>query len=61
MHWSFRFVATVTDLRTGRREQVADTAVFGFPVTHESAAVLIRRELRDRGLAVVDLRVTDAR
>jgi hypothetical protein len=45
MKRKYRFSATVTDLKTGKREQVSDTAHFDHPVSKADALSAIRNEL----------------
>ncbi|MFF5473357.1 hypothetical protein [Streptomyces achromogenes] len=54
----FRFTATVTDIRSGKREQVADTAHFDSSVvtTHE-AIVAIQREFLRQNKTATNIRI----
>ncbi|MFD1272961.1 hypothetical protein ACFQ51_17880 [Streptomyces kaempferi] len=45
MKRSYRFTATVTDLSTGKREQVSDTAHFDHVVSRADARTAIGIEL----------------
>jgi hypothetical protein len=58
MRWTYTFTASVTDLKTGKREQVNETAHFDYPITRADAAAAIRQELRCRNKAATGLRIT---
>ncbi|MEU1535478.1 hypothetical protein [Streptomyces fagopyri] len=53
------FTATVTDLSTGNREQVSDTARFDHPVSKADATTAIRNELARQGQPATGITLTD--
>jgi hypothetical protein len=56
---TYRFTATVTDLDTGKTEEVSDTAEFDRPmVTHHEAEVAIGRAFADRRKTARNIRIT---
>ena len=58
MRWSFTFTATVTNLKTGEREEINDTAHFTHPITRADALSVIRRDLRSLNKPALNLRIT---
>ncbi|MES5819060.1 hypothetical protein [Streptomyces sp. RG80] len=59
MKRSYRFTATVTDLSTGKREQVSDTAHFDYPVSRADALTAIRQELTRQSRPGTGVTLTD--
>ncbi|MER6351207.1 hypothetical protein ABT186_04980 [Streptomyces sp. NPDC001634] len=59
MKRSYRFTATVTDLDTGKREQVTDTAHFDHPVSRADALTAIRNELSRQRRPGTGITITD--
>ncbi|MEU8949915.1 hypothetical protein [Streptomyces sp. NPDC048489] len=53
------FTATVTDLSTGNREQVRDTAHFDHPVSKADATTAIRNELARQDRPATGITLTD--
>ncbi|MET9073884.1 hypothetical protein ABZX95_17290 [Streptomyces sp. NPDC004232] len=59
MNRVYRFTATVTDLDTGKTEEVSDTAHFDRPmVTHHEAKVAIGREFAEQRKTARNIRIT---
>ncbi|WBO66752.1 hypothetical protein [Streptomyces camelliae] len=59
MNRTYRFTATVTDLDTGKTEEVSDTATFDhFMVTRHEAEVAIGREFASRRKTARNIRIT---
>jgi hypothetical protein len=59
MKRTYRFTATVTDLDTGNREQVSDTAHFDHPVSRADARTAIRDELSRQRRPGTGITLTD--
>ncbi|MEV5786487.1 hypothetical protein AB0L42_36655 [Streptomyces sp. NPDC052287] len=59
MKRSYPFTATVTDLETGKREQVSDTAHFNHVVSRADARTAISNELVRLRRPAVDITITD--
>ncbi|MFF2997313.1 hypothetical protein ACFVTC_22550 [Streptomyces sp. NPDC057950] len=53
------FTETVTDLSTGNREQVSDTARFDHPVSKADAVTAIRDELARQERPATGITLTD--
>ncbi|MGA4896957.1 hypothetical protein ACPCAJ_03210 [Streptomyces griseoincarnatus] len=48
----------MTDLKTGEREEINDTAHFTHPITRADALSVIRRDLRSLNKPALSLRIT---
>ncbi|WEO95315.1 hypothetical protein A6P39_015490 [Streptomyces sp. FXJ1.172] len=60
MNRTYRFTATVTDLDTGKTEEVSDTATFNQSiVTRHEAEVAIGREFASQRKSARNIRITD--
>ncbi|MGW3631780.1 hypothetical protein ACWD7F_16710 [Streptomyces sp. NPDC005122] len=59
MRRSYRFTATVTDLSTGKREQVSDTAHFDHVVSRIDARTAIGNELARQQRPGAQITITD--
>ncbi|WP_329527384.1 hypothetical protein [Streptomyces sp. NBC_01462] len=59
MKRSYRFTATVTDLNTGKREQVSDTAHFDNLVSKADAWTAISNELSLQKRPGAQITITD--
>ncbi|MFF8030595.1 hypothetical protein [Streptomyces sp. NPDC016626] len=58
MRFTFSFTASVTDLKTGEREQISETAHFDHPITRADAESAISRELRRQNKPSTGVRIT---